>query len=230
MTGCGRVRRREESSAQSLEVERLNVRKTVRLERALEERRQRRRVDVALRDLKVVRAVRPQQRFVGLRKGVGVGAPDVPEEGHPTARPEDALKLGAGPGTIEPVERLARRDEIDRPIGQCRRFRAAAHAADVRLAGQQFIGGGAHRVVWLDGDHGPSRAQQKRRRNAGSRADVCDDIAGRKGDTGFECLEKGIRIARAEPHVVADAVREAPRRVDGVFGHVRRDIDRVHIQ
>ena len=51
------------------------------------------------------------------------------------------------------MKRLRRDDEIDTRAVQCSRLRRARDARVVRVPGKPCVGGCAHRLIRLDGDH-----------------------------------------------------------------------------
>jgi len=68
----------------------------------------------------------------------------VPQQYAPAGGPQDAGELAAGGPALEPVERLPRDDEIDRLIGEGRRFGGAGDARKARVTRQEPLGGLPH--------------------------------------------------------------------------------------
>src|SRR5207237_9409555 len=135
-------------------------------------------------------------------------SPVVPDGDDPSDRPQYPRDLAARAFDVEPVEGLARGDEVNASAVERRRLCAPLDALEVFVIGEQTLARLAHLAVRLDAVDAVAVSQEQLRQNARPRTHVGDDRRVAQSALAFEQFDDRPRIARPVLDVVLDATRK----------------------
>src|SRR5260370_24415800 len=133
----------------------------------------------------------------------------IPENDDPSIRFKDARKFAAGGLRVEPVKSLSCGDEVDRRVAKRGGFGGAFDTREAVVGGEIFLAGPAHVCVGFDTGDAVAVFKEKLAEDAGTGADVGDDVAGLEAAFRAQEIENGCGIAGAIADVVCHAIGEA---------------------
>jgi hypothetical protein len=117
----------------------------------------------------------------------------------------------ARPPGVEPVEGLARDDEVYAAGLERRVLSRTGDAREARLMAEEILGRRPHLGVRLDAEDATAVLQEQLAQDAGPRPHVRDDRVAREAALPFEEFEDPARVGGPVPDVALDPAGEAPR-------------------
>jgi hypothetical protein len=134
---------------------------------------------------------------------------EIPHERGPRGLTQNAQALRPRGRPVEPVEGLARDDQVDGVVLQARRLGAPVDAAEARVAGQELLAAVPHRGVRLDADDDVAVLQEWNAGEPGSGAEIGHDPLGAESGDLRDDVHDRSSIGRSMADVVGDPVRES---------------------
>jgi hypothetical protein len=151
----------------------------------------------------------PQQRLVVGKERRRLRRTLVPQQSRPTARTQDAQRLGVRALRVEPVERLACDQQLDAVGCERGRLGAAVDAAEAGVSPERCLGSGTHGGIGLDRGNPRPAPKQELGEDPGARAKVGHRGAALEPAAAAQQLDGLCRVAGAIARVVLYPRREA---------------------
>jgi len=168
MTGLGRPRGGHQPSDEPGVIKYLLVGKGGELHGAAEELTHGGDIRAAADHLIVFRRVGARQPLEVLKEGAALARVLVPQQCAVATGSQQPQRLAPGALDLEPVERLARHQQINAAGCERRVLGRAPNAVKARRTREQHLGGAAHAIVRLDPEHLRPACQEQLRQNAGA--------------------------------------------------------------